>query len=62
MKTKFFEAEGMKSAGEASQAEVRDGKYNAEYQEPDISYDPWMTYDPEPKFGGSVGRPEGEER
>lgn len=60
---KYYEREGMKSAGEASAKEVRDGKYNAEHKKPEMTFEQHMTvYDEKRDFGGFVGRTEGGER
>ena len=61
--SKYYEREGMKSAGEASAKEVRDGKYDAEFKEPEETFDVWITNQKEKEdFGGFVGRATGQER
>lgn len=62
MKTKYFENEGRASAGGASTKEIRAGYSVAEVEPDRDDYYPWGIEDAEPKFGGTVGRPEGEER
>ena len=60
---KYYEREGMKSAGEASAKEVRGGKYDAEFKESEESFEIWMTNQKEKdEFGGFVGRATGQER
>ena len=60
---KYYEKEGMASAGEASAKEVRDGKYNAEFKEPEESYESYMySMKEKDSFGGFVGRATGRER
>lgn len=56
---KYYEKEGMKSAGEATAKEVREGSYDAEWHEPEMSLEDYFN---KPKFGGVVGRSEGWER
>ena len=53
---KFFESEGMKSAGEATPAEVRNGYYDANHTEPDLTFDQYIKREREmDNFGGVVG-------
>lgn len=60
---KFFEREGMKSAGEANPDEVRQGYYDANHYEPELSFRQQVKhYREADEFGGVVGRPDGDER
>jgi hypothetical protein len=60
---KFFENEGMKSAGEATPVEVRNGYYDANHREPELTFGQFLKQGREQdEFGGVVGRPDGDER
>ncbi len=53
----------MKSAGEATPEEVRDGHYNANVEKPKMTFEQMMKEHQEHNdFGGVVGRSEGDER